>query len=307
MIFVFSRHYEPTTDNVISYLLRDKVEFVRFNEEEGIGNIHASLCSDTGNISLNKQKLKPTDVFFIYQYNLISTWKSPIENRETLILRDYLLSKVSGNQNALGSSLADIYHNKLLDLELAKQCGMDIPLSYIITSLDQCRSLNLRNNSWIVKPMSNYFTISNKNTISIIDMYKVHWEDIAHLCEGFFPTLFQQIIDKTFEVRVVVLKTKIFAVAYFTSNQDSISFKYSKDNEMFRIVPFELPDYLISQITNYMKARNLNFSSLDFIYSGNTDKFYFIECNPVGQIDWVSKAGNYYLEKEIAKILLHEK
>lgn len=307
MICIFSKYYEPTTDYVISFLLKNNMKFVRFNEEEGMEDIFSGLCSDKIELKLNNIILSNKDHYWIYQYNLLDACKTPIEDREIIILRDYLLNKISGNDNALGSSLADIYHNKLLDLELAKECGMDIPASYIISSLDDCYNLNLKDNTWIVKPMSDYFAIRNGDNVSIIDMYKVKLDDVAHFSEAFFPTLFQQFIEKTFEIRIVVIKENIYAIAYFASGQNAISFKYSNDEEMQRMVPFNLPDYLVKSILNYMNARNLNFASFDFIYSQNTDKFYFIECNPVGQMDWVSKAGNYYIEKEIAKILQDEK
>ena len=50
----------------------------------------------------------------------------------------------------------------------------------------------------------------------------------------------------------------------------------------------------------------MNCGSLDFILNKNLD-YVFLEVNPVGQFEQVSRPGNYFLERKIAKELLKTK
>ena len=46
----------------------------------------------------------------------------------------------------------------------------------------------------------------------------------------------------------------------------------------------------------------INTGSIDLIYS-LSNEYVFLEVNPQGQFDWLSKNCNYYIEKDIAELL----
>lgn len=72
-----------------------------------------------------------------------------------------------------------------------------------------------------------------------------------------------------------------------------------------RIVPYLLPKDIENKLKNMFKSLNLNCGSLDLIKTPSQE-YYFLEVNPFGQFDMLSKACNYSIEKCIAKKLINE-
>jgi len=81
-----------------------------------------------------------------------------------------------------------------------------------------------------------------------------------------------------------------------------LDYRYYDDDQPNRNIPYQLPESVEQSIKQFMKSKNLNCGSLDFMY-GTDDNYYFLEVNPVGQFGWVSTNCNYYLEKRIAERL----
>lgn len=54
-----------------------------------------------------------------------------------------------------------------------------------------------------------------------------------------------------------------------------------------------------------MKDIDMNCGSIDMIYSPEGE-YIFLEVNPVGQFQWLSKSCNYDIERQIAFDLLKE-
>jgi hypothetical protein len=49
----------------------------------------------------------------------------------------------------------------------------------------------------------------------------------------------------------------------------------------------------------------MNTGSIDLILTPNGE-YFFLEINPMGQYDWLSKNCNYYIEKDIAEMLINK-
>ncbi|MCO5279552.1 MAG: hypothetical protein M9931_00690 [Chitinophagales bacterium] len=77
--------------------------------------------------------------------------------------------------------------------------------------------------------------------------------------------------------------------------------KYNLNNPN-RTVPYYLPKEIQDKIFCLLQKINLNFGVIDLILT-EEGEYYFLEVNPVGQFGFVSKHGNYYIEKEIANYL----
>ena len=76
------------------------------------------------------------------------------------------------------------------------------------------------------------------------------------------------------------------------------------DNKMpNRNVPYNLSQNVELKLIKFMNRIGLNSGSIDLILTPD-DEYIFLEVNPVGQFGMVSYPCNYFLEREIAAILI---
>ena len=74
-------------------------------------------------------------------------------------------------------------------------------------------------------------------------------------------------------------------------------------HKIYRNVTFQLPLEVEQKIEQFMQLAKLNTGSIDVILTPD-NQFVFLEVNPAGQFDWLSKSCNYYVEEAIAKELI---
>ncbi len=122
------------------------------------------------------------------------------------------------------------------------------------------------------------------------------------------PILFQQYIEKKYELRIFYLKGKFFPMAIFSQENEKtkIDFRNYDDERPNRCVPYILPKEIEQKLHSFMKAIDMNCGSIDMIYTPEGE-YVFLEVNPVGQYQWLEKNCNYPISKSIAEELINEK
>ena len=94
----------------------------------------------------------------------------------------------------------------------------------------------------------------------------------------------------------------IFSQNNVNTQVDYRNYDHEKPN---RCVPYNLPNTIKRKIFKFMKYKKIDTGSIDIIFSTN-NKYFFLENNPQGQFDWLTKNCNYNIEKEIAEILISQ-
>jgi ATP-GRASP peptide maturase of grasp-with-spasm system len=193
-------------------------------------------------------------------------------------------------------------NNKLIHTIMAKEAGLDVPGSLICSSQKELTAFfNQYPKGIISKPISDSFTLHEQDRAYLLFTNVVTQKDIIELPETFAPTLFQQKIEKTCELRVFYLKGQVYAMAIFSQNDDKtkVDFRrYNKEKQNYR-VPFNLPLNIKQKLKKFMRFANLDCGSIDIVYSQD-GRYYFLEVNPVGQFAMVSIPCNYHLGQKIA-------
>jgi glutathione synthase/RimK-type ligase-like ATP-grasp enzyme len=124
----------------------------------------------------------------------------------------------------------------------------------------------------------------------------------------FFPILLQEYIKPFCEIRVFVIKDKVFSMAIFCELKKqgtNTDWRHSNTLGINRYVPFKLPHNIKVMVLKLMNKMKLNTGSIDLILT-ERNEYYFLEINPTGQFHFLSSLCNYNIEKEIAEILFNE-
>lgn len=100
-------------------------------------------------------------------------------------------------------------------------------------------------------------------------------------------TLFQEYIEKIYDIRVVVIGESVLAFEIYSQEDDlsKIDFR-GKSPLNLEHKPHDLPKSIIDKILKFVKEQGLVYSALDLVYSRD-GKYYFIENNCNGQWLWL--------------------
>jgi ATP-GRASP peptide maturase of grasp-with-spasm system len=193
-------------------------------------------------------------------------------------------------------------------LFIMEKYGIKIPKTLITTNKKSLYNFFKDcNNNIITKPIRDVaHFMYNKFELRMYTK-QIFEEDIEIMPNNFFHCLFQEKIEKEFEIRTFFLNEKFYSMAIFSQSdiQTEVDFRRYNLKKPNRSIPFELPKNLEKRLSKALKELKLNTGSIDFLYN-TKDGFIFLEVNPVGQIGMTSHTCNYPVESEITKILIQE-
>jgi ATP-GRASP peptide maturase of grasp-with-spasm system len=238
-------------------------------------------------------------------YSQINAYRRKEFNSLTNALKIKVRNIKSLGHGAYGKSGKSKFEQSLI----AQSIGINIPDTIITDNKETLiQFLEKNNNSIITKGINNLgsFTI-NKDLYSTYTTI-ITSDDLEYIPEEFFPSMFQEKLEKTIELRVFYLHGKFFTMAIFSQNdsQTSVDFRKYNYNKPNRKVPYTLPKDIEDKLTKLMKTLNLDTGSIDIVISKDTQEYYFLEVNPAGQFGMVSFPCNFNIEKKIAKFLMKE-
>lgn len=188
--------------------------------------------------------------------------------------------------------------NKLAVLHEAVSLGIKIPQTYVTTSGKALADAPARMITKSISENINFSTAGN--------WYMTYTEEIAQsgLQESFFPSLFQELLEKEADLRIFYLCGEFYAMSIRSQEnaQTEIDFRKYDDERPNRCVPFRLPDWLETKLHLLMQCVGLQTGSIDMVLTSDGE-YVFLEVNPVGQFNMTSVPCNYNLEKRIAQKL----
>lgn len=309
MILIISKIIDYSTQDVINWLEYRAIEYIRLNKED---KVNLSYIGDDVifRFASNSFKLSQiSSVWFRRGYindNLLSDKEYMNTNYSDFItfleleeehLKQYLYFQLSKKKHL--NTFSTNYINKLIVSDVAKDIGLKIPKTYLINNKKSFD--NLKDQGKLITK-----TIYGNPVITINGEREFMYTTVIDKIEDdeFFPSIFQEYIDKKYELRVFYIDGDFYSMAIFSQNDattkvDFRDYNYEKPN---RTVPFKLPSIIEDKLKVLMEKINLNCGSIDIIVTKNND-YVFLEVNPVGQFGMVSYPCNYNLEEKIAKYL----
>lgn len=316
MILVIGESNDVTCNIVCEYLDSLGANFKRINEDDFTSLASFSLGSQEkteitldehldldkikiiwhrrGTIRLMPQKLRKTPLN-LYQY---------LKKEEESILKS-IEQNLKRNAKYIGSYFDEVENYKIEYLELAKSVGFKIPETLITSSKKTLKSFLEEAGNIICKDIRYPIQISDDNTNwSSGGTFLVTNEILNKMEANFFPSLFQENILKEYEVRIFFFCDKLYPMAIFSQldEKTALDFRNYNHEKPNRNVPVILPFEIEKATRDFISESNLSTGSIDLIVSTKLE-YYFLEVNPQGQLDWLSKNCNYYIEEDIAHYL----
>lgn len=196
---------------------------------------------------------------------------------------------------------------KLLQLDIARTIGFNVPASIISNSKSAIQDFLLQHNDEGILKLSTQPTFKKGEDIFFIYANKVSCSDFNEMGTTIdSPFIVQNYIKKLFEVRYTFINGEHFVckIESQLSDRSSIDFRrYDFANTPY--VSINPPAEIKSMVTEFMKQLNLNYGALDFIVDPSNN-WYFLEVNPVGQYGWIEHLTGLKITSAILHFLFQK-
>jgi glutathione synthase/RimK-type ligase-like ATP-grasp enzyme len=193
---------------------------------------------------------------------------------------------------------------KVGQLALARRIGLPVPRTLVTN--DPARAIEFTESlpgDLVVKPLRTSFLTHDRNEIEIYAqrLTKPEFSKLADLVR-FTPTLLQEAVAKTSEVRVTVMGSQLFAVE-ISPRGTGIPFDWtSVSSAEFTYRPIQLPIEIERLVQVFLKWYGLEFGAVDFARADDGSLF-FLENNPNGVWYWLEMETGLPMADRMARLL----
>lgn len=179
--------------------------------------------------------------------------------------------------------------NKPWQLQLAREAGFSVPATLFSNAPDRVAAFFARHGGNIVyksyRPQNwregDEEPVSYTNYTAAVTEQDLGKRDALAMCPG----IFQERIDKAFELRVTAIGNSFFCVRIDAPHSERARLDWRSERSAMRLSPFPLPDAVRDKCRSFMKRFGIVFGCFDFIVAPSGD-WYFLEVNPMGQFLW---------------------
>lgn len=302
-VLIISDEFDVSTQNVIQWLYFFGFQVDRFSFLEFVNKFPVVISLQNNLYSVFENYVgvwyrRDNDITkFVDAFNK----NNALELQKLMISQlRYLKNKIYSQKNHPNwiSSYSNIQLNKFDILDVANDCGFNIPLSVITNSKQEVIKTFAGSDYIIIKSVVDNSMIIDNNKVFSQFAKKITESDLEKLPDFFFPTYFQDFINKEFDLRVFYFFGEIYSMCIFHGNDD-----FKQNYHEHRYVPYKLPKNIEISLIKLMNKLSLNTASIDIVMDINSN-YFFLEVNPVGQFSMVSGPCNFYLERKIALKLI---
>ena len=313
MLFILTNSQDATASFLVPFLEKGGVPFVRFDTDLILPRTAFAYRSGEPILRIDNDRYEPDDVAGIWyrrpeqlkhdrfdgspeaKYTQ-AEWTEFIENFFAHVPKHKWVNHPSCNAAA---------SRKLEQLTAAAALGFGIPDTLVTQEPSALREFYDRHQGRIIaKPVSTgYIERPGEQSDSLIYTNRVLEEHLRNLNDlAVCPTLFQEFIDKAYDVRITVMDEDVHAVALFAEDGSGSQRCDIRRNNMSDVTysKIELPDHVRAGIVRLMARYGLRFAAVDMAVSA-AGQWFFFEVNPNGQWAWLDTSAGTNIAESFVK------
>ncbi|MBB1245828.1 ATP-grasp ribosomal peptide maturase [Streptomyces durbertensis] len=309
-VLVVTEADDITADMVITALNRRRVPVVRFNPADIGADLTVSarfgICPApvVGQMRTTSRTVDLTNVRSVY-------WRRPewpafphLRCDDARFASAQVRYGLGGTLYALGGPLwvnhplrnaaADY---KPTQLAVAQQLGFAVPPTLVTNSADEARDFTSSHEQVIYKTLR--WTPYERDGVLVTGWADPVTADEIDDSVCVTPHLFQARVDKSADVRVLIVGREVFAVRI-----DSDLLDWRKDYSALSYTVVKLPDRLEAALLAYLDYFGLASGSFDLAVD-RAGNYWWLELNPNGQWGWLEPKTGLEMSAAFAELLMH--
>ena len=197
-------------------------------------------------------------------------------------------------------SASRLIRNKSVQLALAQSCGMRVPATLMSNTPRAVRDYLQQPTPSICKAFFPHVWRSHGD-VAVTETFQLS-EDILPADEvlTYAPAIYQQMITKQFDVRMVLLGSAVYSFALYNP-KGSIDWRQDVSQGFVRVESVATPEEIRQQVLAFAEKAGIVFGSFDFAVDGD-GQWWFFEVNEEGQFLWLDEfnPGLHLQEKFLA-------
>lgn len=224
----------------------------------------------SGKPSMPKDGIHPDDRAFVHQ--------------ENVLFHESIIRNLAPNAWWINDrDAATRANSKLRQLNMARECGLNIPVTLCSNDPQDIRHFLLKHEAdgVIYKPLRSTCWVEEDEVTRAYTSSVSFLELPNNKLLQCVPGIYQKEIKKKYELRVTC-----FGDYLVTAKLDADSFSESEKN----IEPYMLPVELERKIRIFMDTMGLVFACFDFIVSTDDD-YIFVDVNEQGEFLWIEQSN----------------
>lgn len=196
--------------------------------------------------------------------------------------------------------------SKLLQLKLAQDVGLTLPETVVTNAPDEARALFERTGRRAVTKLLGALSQTMNATGDFVYTSRLSDEDMAAL-DGLAlcPQIFQALVEKRRELRVVVVGERCFAGAIDAreSLRGQVDWRRTEPGSDVAWTAADVPDDVRARLLALCEALSLRYAAVDLIVTP-AGEHVFLEVNPAGEWGWLERDLGLPIADAIAAELL---
>lgn len=314
-VLMLTKRFDIESDLLGIQLLKNGIEYIKITEEDIPINLGAEFSIGSNNkfvLQLGKKKINPKEIrivlfrYFdlkflkryrgIYQLYFEQQWYQLFNCLQASLKRCLWINDAQRTFDA---------ENRLNQLQAAKSIGLNIPETSI-TNIPSTGKL--------------FFKKHPKRTlVKVLHHHEIILRDISHRLptsmvssnhvasfDGlrYAPVILQERIPNKKEIRITLVKDKVFPVSITTTNDKNKYSDLHKIEERFlKFESLEIEKSIRKRCVELNKQMGLLVSSIDFV-EDKKGQMFFLEVNPIGDWNWLEKHVNSRITDTLSKLIL---
>lgn len=306
------------TDVVVSKLRQRDQRVFRFDADVfANGESRLDFCSDKNQFGFTMRNADGTlssrevkSVWYRRPNSLHIEIKDPVQRR-------YAEEEITNLLEGLWMSMPDVFwlnnpvylthaRKKIYQMFLAREAGFMMPKTIITNDPERAKRFYYECGGKIIfKAIQGELLDYGEKSFSIPTTFitERHIENINLIKHA--SALFQEFIEKAYELRITVVGDKIFPVKIMplTDISHAVDWRYPELMDKLSYSPTVLPEKISAFCSRLLQQLRLSFGAFDFAV-GKNGEVYFLEINPNGQWYWLEDRTGLLISDAIADMLI---
>jgi glutathione synthase/RimK-type ligase-like ATP-grasp enzyme len=312
MILVVTNRDDLTADWLILELERRQADFVRFNTEDYPEHVKISWQTSRATLAIGQRQIDLASVRAVW-------FRRPLQPHLSGDLpprrREWAEREAREALEALWHTHDGLWVNRpernLLaslkpeQLKRAERFGLTVPATLVTNDIESASSFLDAQPAVICKPLYSGRVPDNDETSRLFFTSLLDDEARRAIAElGPEPYLFQEHVEKRYDVRVTVIGEEVFAVRIASQETEDGRVDWRKAATATLDHSVEtLPDAVATQLLALVADYGLSFAAIDLALRPD-GTYVFFEVNPNGQWAWVEQLTGLPLRARLADLLL---
>lgn len=315
-VLILSSILDREADIVCIELLRRGIDYVRLNSEEIPYTLSVSNRLDIDSITDCQIKLDSiatnlTDISAVwvrdFDYGLIHSngndLKTAFSFQQWGAALQILFSEIKyGWINSIDATHRT--NNRVKQLTYAKQSGFNIPSTLITNNPETARAFYQEHKGDIIIKVLHHHDIELNNKVYSIYTHRVtnqdliKFEDLIHA-----PSILQQRIHNSSELRVTVVKDKVFSVQ-LRSEASSAGCHDMHRIPLSRLQKssVQLGEDFEQRCIKLVESFGLDYAAIDFV-TDDDGNLFFLEVNPTGSWLWIERETKLPITRAVVDLI----